>query len=104
MLSLRNQDFSKLNDDPQQISLHFQFEQKDIERLRKEMLTLITNLELLYQEQQKGKTHLIISDDDDEDMQIVDGEKGLITSVKSGLDLNKLDEENSRRWVGNTTN
>ena len=104
LLSLRNQDFSKLNDDPQQISLHFQFEQKDIERLRKEMLTLITNLELLYQEQQKGETHLIISDDDDEDMQIVDRENRLITSVKSGLDLNKLDEENSGRRVGNTTN
>ena len=75
LLSLRNKDFSNLNDNSQQFSLHFQFEQKDIERLRKEMLTLITNLELVYQEQQKGKTHLIISDDDNEEMQIVDGEK-----------------------------
>lgn len=109
MLSLRNNKYSsKLDDDLQlfgkEISPSFQFEQKDIERLRNDMSTLVTNLEPLYQEQQKGETHLISCDDDDEDMQIVVGGKGLITSVKSGLDLNKLDEENPGSRVGNMTN
>ena len=93
MLSLRNRNFSNPDFNRQKFHEYFDFSHEDIQRLRKEMKTLISNLISIKPPIQEIQG--VISSDDDDDIITIVNEKEAIG--------NKMDQKVPKRLVSNHT-